>query len=243
MNTEDDTPDTGAITNNLEGYADFLADIKSRIQTARVQASLAVNRHLLDLYWSIGREIAARQTTHGWGDSVLLKLAKDLQAAFPGVAGFSRTNIYRMRSFYLAYREQGENVPQAAGQIPWFHNVILWEKVKDTTTRAWYAQAAFEHGWSRAILEMQIESRLYERQGKTTTNFARSLPPLQSDLAQSLLKDPYNFDFLTLSGDAHERDVERGLLEQIRSFLLELGTGFAFVCLRRHYFVWAASTI
>ena len=146
MNTEDNTPTADALSAIPEGYADFLADIKGRIQSAQVRAALAVSRELLELYWSIGREIAVRQTLHGWGNSVLLTLAKDLQAEFPGVSGFSRTNIYRMRAFYLAYREQGENVPQAAGQIPWFHNVILWEKVKDITTRNWYAQAAFEHG-------------------------------------------------------------------------------------------------
>jgi predicted nuclease of restriction endonuclease-like (RecB) superfamily len=210
-------------------YGVFLEQIKQRIQTARMQATLAVNQHLLDLYWSIGREIVSRQTMHGWGDSILLKLAHDLRAAFPGVSGFSRTNLYRMRALFLAYRDQGENVPQVAGQIPWFHNVILLEKVKDPAAREWYAHAAFEHGWSRNILEMQIESRLYERQGKAITNFSRTLPLPQSDMAQALLKDPYQFDFLTLAEDAHEREVEKGLLEHIRQFLLEMGAGFAFL--------------
>ncbi len=224
----------------LAGYGPFLEQIKQRIQTARTQATLAVNRQLLELYWSIGQEIAAQQEARGWGDSILLQLARDLQAAFPGVSGFSRTNLYRMRAFYLAYRTRSENVPQVAGQlgenvpqvvaqIPWFHNVILLEKVKDPAIREWYAQAAFENGWSRNVLEMQIESRLHERQGKATTNFSRTLPPPQSDLAQALLKDPYHFEFLTLADDAHEREVERGLLEHIRQFLLEMGSGFAFV--------------
>lgn len=134
-----------------------------------------------------------------------------------------------MRSLYLAYRDRDENVPQIAAQIPWFHNVILLEKIKDPSTRDWYAQAAFEHGWSRNVLEMQIETRLYERQGKAVTNFSRTLPPPQSDLAQQILKDPYNFDFLTLQDDAHEREIEHGLLDHIRRFLLEMGAGFAFV--------------
>jgi len=223
---------TGAARQDIEalsGYGEFLEQIKQRIKTTQTQASLAVNRELLGLYWAIGKEIAAQQATHGWGDSILLKLSRDLQAAFPGISGFSRTNIYRMRALYLTHREQGENVPQAVGQIPWGHNIILLEKIKDAAVRHWYAQAAFEHGWSRNILEMQIESRLHERQGQGVTNFSRTLLPPQSDLAQALLKDPYNFEFLTLAGDAHERDVERGLLEHIRQFLLEMGAGFAFV--------------
>jgi predicted nuclease of restriction endonuclease-like (RecB) superfamily len=209
----------------LAEYGPFLEQIKQRIQTARTQASLAVNQQLLDLYWSLGREIALRQESHGWGNAVLAHLARDLGAAFPGVSGFSRTNLYRMRAFFLAYRDQGENVPQAVGQIPWGHNIALLEKIKEPSERNWYARAAFENGWSRSILEMQIESRLHERQGKATTNFARTLPPPQSDMAQALLKDAYQFDFLTLAEDAHERDVERGLLEHIRQFLLELGVG------------------
>ena len=234
MNTEDDTPDTGAITNGLEGYADFLADIKRRIQTAQVRAAFAVSRELMQLYWQIGEGLAARQAQQGWGEGALRQLAADLQLAFPGVTGFSYRNLYRMRAFHAAYPDAATFVTQPVSQIPWGHNIALFQKLKDREQRLWYASQTLEHGWSRAILEMQIESRLYERQGKATTNFARSLPPLQSDLAQSLLKDPYNFDFLTLSGDAHERDVERGLLEQIRSFLLELGTGFAFVGSQYH---------
>jgi predicted nuclease of restriction endonuclease-like (RecB) superfamily len=213
----------------LAEYGAFLEQIKQRIQTARAQAALAVNHHLLDLYWSIGREITQRQAEHGWGDSILLRLAKDLHTAFPGVSGFSRTNLYRMRAFFLAYREQGANVPQVVGQIPWGHNIALLEKIKSPQDRDWYARAAVENGWSRAVLEMQIESRLHERQGRAATNFSRTLPPPQSDMAQALLKDPYQFGFLTLADDAHEREVEKGLLEHIRQFLLEMGAGFAFV--------------
>ena len=194
-----------------------------------MQAVLAVNRELIALYWELGRMIVAAQEAHQWGDSVLLQLSRDLQSTFPGVSGFSRTNLYRIRSFYLAYKQQGEFVPLPVGQIPWGHNVILLEKVKDPAVRDWYAQAAFEQGWSRNVLEMQIESQLHERQGKAVSNFSRTLPPPQSDLAQALLKDPYNFDFLTLTDKAQEREIERGLLAQIQKFLLEMGAGFAFV--------------
>lgn len=227
--TEKEALQHSDVQERFAGYSAFLEQVKQRIRTAQTRAALAINRELLDLYWSIGREITAQQAAQDWGDNVLPQLAKDLQAAFPGVSGFSRTNLYRMRAFYLAYREQGENVPQAVGQIPWGHNVILLEKVKDPAVRNWYAQAAFENAWSRNVLEMQIESRLHERQGKAVTNFTHTLPPSQSDLAQALLKDPYHFEFLTLGDDAHEREIERGLLEHIRQFLLEMGAGFAFV--------------
>lgn len=224
LKPKDDVPG-----NRFEGYADFLADMKNQIQTAQVRAALSVSRELVRLYWKIGRDIVTRQQEQGWGQAVIARLAADLQKAFPGIQGFSSRNLERMRAFFLAYPEENHFATQPVSQIPWGHNIILFQKVKELSQRIWYAQGTLEHGWSRAVLEMQIENRLYERQGKATTNFSRTLPPPQSDLAQALLKDPYNFDFLTLASDAHERDVERGLLEHIRRFLLELGAGFAFV--------------
>src|SRR5262249_48114948 len=158
-----------------------------------------------------------------------------------GLAGFSRTNVYRMRAFYLAYSEAPEFVPQAVGQIaaagpprvvmsvPWGHNVVLLEQVKNPKERLWYAQAAVQNGWSRKVLVHWIESDLYRRQGKAQTNFESTLPSLQSDLARETLKDPYDFEFLTLADEAEEQDLERGLVAHIRQFLLELGAGFAFV--------------
>jgi predicted nuclease of restriction endonuclease-like (RecB) superfamily len=157
------------------------------------------------------------------------------------MGGFSRTNVFRMRAFYLAYKGLSEVVPQAVGQLsgqgppdvitnlPWGHNVLLVEKIKDESQRLWYAAKALEHGWSRAVLTVQIETNLYCRQGQAVTNFASTLPPPQSDLAQQALKDPYLFDFLTLHDDAIERDLETGLVDHIQKFLVELGTGFAFV--------------
>jgi predicted nuclease of restriction endonuclease-like (RecB) superfamily len=234
-------PTRGRIAPLPLSYGDFLKDLKERIRGAQVKAALAVNRELLELYWHIGRGIVERQQTEGWGNAVIDRLAKDLQAAFPGMAGFSRANVYRLRAFYLAYAGTGEIVSQPARQIdlalppepmaslPWFHNVLIIEKVKDEAERLWYARKALEHGWSRSILDHQIDTDLYRRQGKAVTNFARTLPAPQSELAEQILKDPYNFDFLTLGEDAHERALERGLLEHIRQFLLELGVGFAFV--------------
>ncbi|WP_395142766.1 YhcG family protein [Armatimonas sp.] len=211
------------------GYEPFLREVKERVQTAQVRAAVAVNTELITFYWWLGQRIVEEQAHHHWGDRVFERLAHDLRAAFPGMEGFSRTNLYRVRAFYRAWREVGENVPQAVGQIPWGQNVVLLEKLKDVPTRLWYAQKAIENGWGRTVLEHQIETKLHERLGKAITNFAQTLPSPQSDLAQALLKDPYSFDFLTLAADAHERHLEAGLLVHIREFLLELGQGFAFV--------------
>ena len=251
LRTSDDTP---------PGYDLFLADLKDRIRAAQVRAALAVNAELVRLYWTIGHGILVRQERQGWGAKVIDRLAADLTAAFPGMEGFSRSNVYRMRSFYRAWsggtsgrsivaqvvrqsdepRHRTEIVAQPVGQLvpdipreiaslPWGHNVILVEKLADPAQRLWYAHQTIEHGWSRAVLVHWIESGLYSRQGKAVNNFHSTLPPGRSDLARQLLKDPYNFDFLTLAPAAAERDLERGLLEHIRRFLIELGAGFAFV--------------
>jgi predicted nuclease of restriction endonuclease-like (RecB) superfamily len=211
-----------------EGYAQFLGDLKERIRRAQLRAALSVNRELVLLYWGMGRDILARQGEQGWGAKVIDRLAADLKKAFPEMSGFSPRNLKYMRSFAAAWPDE-PIVQQAAAQIPWFHNCILLDKVKDPEERAWYVRKTLEHGWSRSVLALQVESGLFHRQGKAVTNFEATLPNLQSDLAQQLLKDPYNFDFLTLGDDAQERELERGLLEHIRSFLLELGVGFAFV--------------
>ncbi|MGI4788587.1 MAG: PDDEXK nuclease domain-containing protein [Janthinobacterium lividum] len=216
------------------GYDDFLRELKARIRTAQVKAALAVNRELVLLYWQIGHDLVTRQQTQGWGNDVIGRLAGDLATAFPGIEGFSPRNLYRMRAFHLAYPDESQFVTQAVSQIPWGHSIVLLQKLKDNAERLWYAQQTTEHGWSRAILVHQIESDLYRRQGQALTNFSQTLPSPQSDLAQQLLKDPYNFDFLTLGKDAHERDLESGLLDNIRQFLLELGAGFAFVSSQYH---------
>ncbi len=210
------------------GYDEFLRDLKQRIQTAQVKAALAVNRELVLLYWSIGRDILDRQSRMGWGSKVIEGLAADLHIAFPAMKGFSRTNLLYMRAFAEAWPDE-TIVQQLAGQLPWFHNCILLDKVKDIEERRWYIHAAMQNGWSRNVLVMQIESGLYRRAGKAVTNFKALLPAPDSDLAQQLIKDPYNFDFLTLADDARERELEAGLLAHLERFLLELGSGFAFV--------------
>lgn len=211
-----------------DSYELFFNDLKKRISMARVKAALAVNKELILLYWQIGREILQRQQEKGWGSKIVTQLSKDLKREFPDMKGFSRTNLMYMRSFAEAWPNE-EFVHQLGGQIPWRHNCILIEKVKDPEARQWYIKKTVEHGWSRNLLVMQIDTNLYQRQGSAVTNFERTLPKPQSDLAQQMLKDPYSFEFLTISDEAAERDLERGLVEHIRDFLLELGTGFSFV--------------
>lgn len=214
-------------------YGELLRDLKARIQAAQLRAGLAVNRELVLLYWNIGRDILFRQQAQGWGAKIIERLSKDLRKAFPEMKGFSRTNLHYMRAFAEAYPDE-QFVQQLVGQIPWGHNIYILDRVKDPVEREWYIRATIEHGWSRGILMHQVDSGLYHRQGKAVTNFARTLPPPDSDLAQQALKDPYNFDFLTLRDAAHERDVARGLVEHIREFLLELGKGFAFIGSQYH---------
>jgi predicted nuclease of restriction endonuclease-like (RecB) superfamily len=210
------------------GYAEFLQDLKARIRSAQLRAALAVNRELVLLYWRIGRDIIERQSQAGWGAKIIDQLSKDLHQEFPDMNGFSPRNLKYMRAFAQAWPDE-VIVQQAAAQIPWFHNCILVDKVKSPEERLWYIQRTIQHGWSRNVLVHQIESRLYARQGKAVTNFKATLPAPQSDLAQQVLKDPYNFDFLTLAEDVREKELEAGLLEHLRKFLLELGVGFAFV--------------
>ncbi|MEH2170185.1 MAG: PDDEXK nuclease domain-containing protein [Nostoc sp.] len=232
--TRDDKSETSQKSASaIVGYEDFLTELKTRISSAQLQAAVAVNKELLLLYWQIGRDILNRQQQQGWGAKVINRLAADLQKAFPEMKGFSLRNLKYMRAFAEAYPDE-QLVQQAAALIPWFHNCVLLDKVKDSGEREWYIQQTIQHGWSRNILVHQIESKLYHRQGKATTNFKHTLPQPQSELAQQLLKDPYTFDFLNLGEDFLERDLERALINHIRDFLIELGVGFAFVGSQYH---------
>ncbi|MDR3454693.1 MAG: PDDEXK nuclease domain-containing protein [Rhodoferax sp.] len=211
-----------------EGYADWLADLKGRIHSAQQRATLAVNRELVLLYWQIGRDILARQAAQGWGAKVIERLAQDLRTAFPEMKGFSRANLMYMRAFAEAWPD-AEIVQQAVGQLPWGHNLVLLTKLKQPELRLAYAQSAIEHGWSRNVLNIHIETRRLERSGNAVTNFAERLPAPGTDLARQSLKDPYLFDFLDVGKEAGEREIEAALVKHITQFLLELGAGFAFV--------------
>mgnify|MGYP000139983370 CR=1 FL=1 len=209
-----------------QGYANWLADLKVRIYSAQQRAALAINRELVGLYWQIGSDILARQAEQGWGAKVIDRLAQDLHVAFPEMKGFSPRNLKYMRAFAEAW-PNAEIVQQVAAQLPWGHNLVLLDRLKEPKERLAYARAALEHGWSRNVLNIHIESRLLERAGKAVTNFEQRLPAPQSDLAGESLKDPYRFDFLGLSAQAQEREIEKALVQHVTEFLLELGAGFA----------------
>ncbi|NMZ96751.1 PDDEXK nuclease domain-containing protein [Pseudomonas lundensis] len=210
------------------GYPDWLAELKTRIHHAQQRAVQAVNRELVQLYWQIGRDILERQGREGWGAKVIERLAHDLRTAFPDMKGFSRANLMYMRAFAEAWPD-AEIVQQAVGQLPWGHNLVLLAKLKDSQQRLAYAQKAVEYSWSRSVLSMHIETRLLEREGQAQTNFEARLPAPDSDLAHQALKDPYIFDFLDVSREANEREIEAALVQHVTRFLLELGAGFAFV--------------
>jgi predicted nuclease of restriction endonuclease-like (RecB) superfamily len=214
-------------------YDSFLQELKDRIRSAQVRAGLSVNRELIVLYWSIGRDILSRQKNEGWGAKIIDRLSEDLAKAFPEMRGFRARNLKYMRAFAEAYPDQ-EFVQQVVAQLPWGHQVRILDTVKDAKQREWYIRQAVQGGWSRNVLVHQMESKLFDRQGHAQTNFNKTLPAPQSDLAQQLIKDPYNFDFLTLGVDAQERDLERSLIEHVRDFMLELGKGFALVGSQYH---------
>ena len=211
-----------------DSYSALLTELKERIRGARLRTALAVNRELILLYWSMGRDIRARKRSEGWGAKVITRLAADLRRAFPDMTGISTRNLKYMQAFADAWPDPAI-VQQLVALLPWGHNIVLLHTVKSPIEREWYARQAIENGWSRNVLSHQIESRLFSRQGNALTNFTRTLPAAQSELAQQLIKDPYSFEFLSLGTDLLERDLHRGLLDHLRSLILELGKGFAFV--------------
>ncbi|MER8446858.1 PDDEXK nuclease domain-containing protein [Mesorhizobium sp. M1066] len=230
--------DKAAAEIDAQTYATFVGDLKRKIVDARHRASLSVNRELVLLYWNIGRDILDRQEREGWGAKVIDRLAGDLRQAFPEMTGLSARNLKYMRAFAEAWPD-GEFVQQLAAQLPWGHNMLLLDAVKRPEERAWYARHTSEHGWSRNVLAHQIDSNLFARQGSALTNFSRTLPAPQSELAQQILKDPYTFEFLALGPEMLERDLERGLIEHLRLLIMELGKGFAFVGSQYHLEVGA----
>jgi len=211
-----------------DDYLLTLAEIKQRIQQERLRVVVSANQGMVLLYWDLGRLILDRQERQGWGAKVIDRLAADLREAFPGMQGFSPRNLLFMRSFAGAYPDL-ETVKQVVSQLPWGHMVRLLQREKDPEIRIWYARQAVAQGWSRSILELQMDHKAHERQGKAVTNFPSTLPPVDSDMATQVLKDPYLFDFLGTADTRREREVEQALVDHIQHFLLELGGGFAFV--------------
>ena len=211
-----------------ESYVDLIKNLKQEISKARIRAHLAVNKELITLFWHIGKLILECQSKEKWGSKIIQNISDDLRKEFPGMKGLSYQNLSYMRQFVAEYNNE-QILQQAVGEIPWSHNIIIFSKLKDIDQRIWYAQQTIENGWSRNVLSLQIKSNLYERSAKGINNFSNTLPELQSDLARSIIKDPYNLEFLDIQGKIMERDLENKLIDNIKNFLLELGQGFAFV--------------
>jgi predicted nuclease of restriction endonuclease-like (RecB) superfamily len=223
------------MTKNIinQEYNKFLADLKERVASSRYKAALSVNKELILLYHHIGTQILDAQGKQGWGAKVIDQLSKDLASEFPEMKGFSVRNLKYMRKFAEEYPDP-QFVQEVLAQLTWYHNVTLLDKISDKQIRLFYVKHAIEHGWSRNIMVMQMELSLHKRQGQAITNFKDKLPSPQSDLAHYTLKDPYIFDFLSIGDEAHEREVEKALVHHMEKFILELGTGFAFVGRQYH---------
>ena len=211
-----------------DAYLKFIDEVKSEIQKQRISVVLNANSSMICLYWNIGRGILKKQEEEGWGAKIIDRMAKDLKDAFPEMSGFSPRNIKYMRKFAESWPDF-EIVQRVVAQIPWRTNISLMDKLKDEESRIWYAYKVIENGWSKTILDLQIESRLMERTGRSVNNFPAALPQADSDMVNQVFKDPYLFDFLGTDMPRREIEIERQLTEHIQSFLLELGQGFAFV--------------
>lgn len=211
-----------------ESYSLTLNELRQRIEEARLRAVFDANATMTQLYWHIGGVILARQETEGWGAKIIDRLSLDLRTAYPDMKGLSPRNLKYMRAFAAAWPEPAI-VQRALHKLPWGVNVELLDAVKEPKVRLWYAERAFEHGWSRSVLSMQIERRLHVRRGKALTNFTQTLPPPESDMAAQLFNDPYLFDMLGTADPRREAEVETALVAHVEKFLLELGAGFAFV--------------
>lgn len=216
---------------NLDKYVNFLNQIKTDILHTQLRAALSVTHELTQLYWRIGKTLYDKIVEEGWGAKTVERISKDISSSFPDISGFSYRNLYFMRQFAEGYPNGISET--AVSQIPWGHNIVLLQRVDCLPKRLWYAQQTLENGWSRNMLANWIESDLYSRQGRAINNFKKTLPELQSDLAEQTLKDPYNFSFIALDKKYREQELEQGLVDHIQKFLMELGQGFAFI--RRQY--------
>lgn len=215
------------------GYVELLNELKEKIRTAQLKAALAVNSELVFLYWEIGKKLSSRMANEGWGAKVIDRLAHDLGIDFPGVSGFSPRNLRYMRKFAESYDDS--SILQALlAKIPWWHNILLLEKLDNREERVWYAEQTIINGWSGRALDDSIKSKLFTRKGKAITNFQDRLPAPHSRLAHDVLKSPYNFGFLSLTNDYIEQELELGLVQNIEKLILELGQGFAFIGRQYH---------
>jgi predicted nuclease of restriction endonuclease-like (RecB) superfamily len=219
------------VTENI--YADWLIEIKNRVRSTQLRTVLAANSEMILLYWSIGNDILERQSKYGWGSNVIGKLAKDLRLEFPEIKGFSPRNLSYMKAFAEAWQDR-QFLQRAVAKLPWGHNIKILENISGHEERTWYVDAAVKNGWTRDLLVIQIENRLIDRQGSAANNFSATMPVAKAGIAIDMLKDPYVFDFLTLTENARERDLENALVEHLSKFMMELGKGFAYMGRQYH---------
>ena len=233
-----------------EKYKKWIEDVSGRFRAGQIKAAMKVNDEMLRFYWSLGHDIEELKGSYSWGEDLYSTISKDLTALLPDVKSFSSRNLRYMNSFYNFYPdaqilpqlgaklETTEKLPQAGAKIseeiifliPWGHNKAILDKCKNNKDKAlFFVNKTLENNWSRAVLLNFLDTDLYERQGKAITNFAQTLPGIQGDLAQAITKDPYNFDFLTLHEKYNEKELKDALIDKVQSFLLELGTGFAYM--------------
>jgi predicted nuclease of restriction endonuclease-like (RecB) superfamily len=221
-------------------YRQWLINIKQRIRQSQLKAATAVNAALLEFYWNLGADIVEKQKHTAWGSGFLKQLSRDLMAEFPAMKGFSLNNLQYIKRWYSFYCGSLPNCGTTCStiakqpvsflvQIPWGHNLTIISKCDTPQQALFYVQKTIENNWSRSVLTHQIESDLYSRQAKAITNFENTLPAPQSDLAREIIKDPYNFDFLTLRESHTEKELENNLTGHISAFLIELGAGFAYL--------------
>ncbi|NLQ16859.1 DUF1016 domain-containing protein [Marinomonas sp. M1K-6] len=213
-------------------YQQWLGSLKQNFRQRQLKAAVAVNTQLIEFYWHLGSEIVEKQQRSQWGDGFLDKLSRDLSLEFPDVKGFSLRNLKYIRQWVSFWNQDvliGQQAVAQLVQIPWGHNLLLISKCRSTEEALFYVVQTLQHGWSRAVLTHKMESQLWQRKGNAVSNFDQTLPLVQSDLAQQSLKDPYVFDFLALTEDYNERELENSLVKHITDFLLELGAGFAYV--------------
>jgi predicted nuclease of restriction endonuclease-like (RecB) superfamily len=215
-------------------YAAALATLKGLVVEAQQRAQRVVNTAMIELYWNIGRTILDRQVNEPWGSKVLDRLARDLRTEFPHMKGFSRSNLYNMRAFAAAWNGPEPIVQTPSGQLSWSHNVALLSKLDDHELRQWYAARAAGYGWSVAVLEHQILTRLHTRSGAAPNNLEARLPGEGTDLAREVAKDPLVLDFLGLTEDAQEHAIEEAMTLRMAQTLAEFGPGFAFIGRQYH---------
>ena len=212
-------------------YKQWIIAIKEKVKQSQIKASLKVNYELLNLYWELGKEIVEKESNAIWGSAFLASMSQELKNEFPNISGFSLQNLHNIRYWYKFYSQHNisADIETLLKSIPWGHNQRIMYKCQEITEALFYVQKTIDNGWSRSVLEHQIESQLFHRQGKAITNFEAKLPAIHSDLAKQTLKDPYNFDFLTLREAYDEKELEQALVDKITHFLLELGTGFSYI--------------